>query len=1413
MIDRLARSITAAFPELRGEQLADALWLAAKYSTATESSTLDTDATATESAWAGREEVETPADNPAGTTPGADLALTDEERPSTESQAILVTEVGLRVPVATGPTPTTVTALSQFRRVRRPGPPVVDLDATVEATADAGRLVVVTRPSQERGLDVAIVVDRTPVAMVWADMIDEFAATLRRTGAFRSVSRWWLDELVLRDSAGTVHSTDFIIDPTGRRLVLLLTDATAARWYVKQAWRVLDRWAKAMPTALVHLLPRSYWGYTATGQPTATVRSRRPAGPNSGAEAMTSWWSDDPDPTDVPIPIIALCQEDITRWAGAVVSGSAWTDAVWARPPETVATPRSELTPADRVRTFQSRASVGAQDLARVLAGAPLLSLPLIRVLHEHLVPAPETGQLAEILVSGLLEKLPEGADSANPLLRFRPGVADLLYQGTTASQEWDVYEILTQHLERNASTGNAVRAVLADPHGTASAEGELVPFAAMSRGVAIRLGIAMPADEVPPDDEAPIIPLRPIPSRPATVPVVRGTSGIVCVPDAAPPLSAEQIADSVVRELVFGLLDRGDADAARTIEDGGVSVAWYADLFPPDNVERMHMYFNDPDIRRAARDRLSAMITDDIRVIVAYSFGAVVAYEALCAHPEWPVRTLVTVSAPLGSPSVVDRLDPPPRRLKRRRDRWPENITSWTDIAIRDDVEAVGYDLRDLFGGKIQIQLVSGMRPDDAGWHLGSRKAASAISKALWSSQTTADAAVRTSGGRRHLLSCVIDYSDSALMDLPRRVREAAEMVEFFRLLGYEHVPLAPGNQTRSRILDDLRRFVQDSDRRSDDAVMLYLSGHAVVSHGRYFFLPADTDPNQIEATGISVDDLDRALFAPSAIRRLLVVIDTDAAGHAVRQLSRVTGQLVHQTDIGMLASTSATERTSETGFAPALVSAIQESIDREPNVGDLARRITRKLPARFEQQALSMWAGPRDISSHGYAFFSQPRSSQNRAVELISAWRADAAERRPLIVAGTPGPAINLVLSYLENISDETISAAGRSNAEIALELHRTFGEFTAKPTGMTVVIKDVDQVPDSYRLLPPLRPILEVPKFRLLFVTHRDLVSQIDPEHIALVVDVESSELSNVIPQDTGQTICAFDIAGYDGVGRTRPNYTALRSGMYKSVRAACVESGIPWDESFQQDSGDGILLIPPVTVPKDAFVGPLPQALATALRDHNNTHPPDEHIKLRFALHAGKVTLGESGVSSPAIVHAYRLIETMPLQDALSKSPGALAMILSDWFYNEVVRPRLQDESGAYQRVTVDTKEASVVGWIRLPDVREGHLDVASPAVTAVAAFQPSSPAFYEVVDALEQLPSMQNERTRSEVIDRLEFAGDIRYIAPRRAHIISILRTCLDHESGIDELMAAIIDHEPADSPAVERVFSLLTSNN
>ncbi|MFE7323846.1 hypothetical protein ACFU8W_02485 [Streptomyces sp. NPDC057565] len=113
--------------------------------------------------------------------------------------------------------------------------------------------------------------------------------------------------------------------------------------------------------------------------------------------------------------------------------------------------------------------------------------------------------------------------------------------------------------------------------------------------------------------------------------------------------------------------------------------------------LRQVRRYFTDDAVRARAADAVSARIGPDTRVLVGHSLGSVVAYEALTAHPEWPVRTLVTLGSPLGMPSLVfDRLRPAPAA---GRGQWPGGLERWTNLTDRHDVVASVKDLAPLFG------------------------------------------------------------------------------------------------------------------------------------------------------------------------------------------------------------------------------------------------------------------------------------------------------------------------------------------------------------------------------------------------------------------------------------------------------------------------------------------------------------------------------------------------------------------------------------------------------------------------------------------------------------------------------------------------------------------------------------------
>ncbi|MDX2525202.1 sigma-70 family RNA polymerase sigma factor [Streptomyces europaeiscabiei] len=381
-------------------------------------------------------------------------------------------------------------ALRRFRRVRAPSPrPSVDIEASVEATAEAGgRLVLVHTREQEHALDVVLVTDGSPNLRIWDDALDTFARLLTQTGAFRAVTRCRLVDAGagprLRDPQGVLHPPRYIVDPSGHRLVLLATDATAEPWYHPPLWEALATWCRTMPTAIIQMLPAHYWSTTAIGDPYLAARARRPGDPNQHYEQRLTWWAD--TSRGAPLPVVTLAPENLESWVQAVVDGVAWTDAISVDPPEAAYAPSQTDVSDPRVllNSFRALASEGAERLAHAFALTRVLSVPLMRVLQERLVPGTGTAELAEVLAAGLLR--PTG-DPDSGRLRFHDGVGELLARGTTAFDEWAAYDAVTHYLEERGHAPGPLRALVADPEGMALLDPDDEPFAELRNRLAER--------------------------------------------------------------------------------------------------------------------------------------------------------------------------------------------------------------------------------------------------------------------------------------------------------------------------------------------------------------------------------------------------------------------------------------------------------------------------------------------------------------------------------------------------------------------------------------------------------------------------------------------------------------------------------------------------------------------------------------------------------------------------------------------------------------------------------------------------------------------------------------------------------------------------------------------------------------
>lgn len=181
---------------------------------------------------------------------------------------------------------------------------------------------------------------------------------------------------------------------------------------------------------------------------------------------------------------------------------------------------------------------------------------------------------------------------------------------------------------------------------------------------------------------------------------------------------------------------------------------------------------------------------------------------------------------------------------------------------------------------------------------------------------------------------------------------------------------------------------------------------------------------------------------------------------------------------------------------------------------------------------------------------------------------------------------------------------------------------------------------------------------------------------------------------------KTILAVDAESFSE--RSNFHQVAARDGIYDALRGAFGKSGLPWDDCYREDRGDGLFVLIPPEIPKNLLANPLPFELATALREYNASCPEESRIRLRVAVNAGEVHHDSHGVAGSAINHTFRLLDAEPLRKALAESPGNIALIASEWFYNEVIRHEPASAHRTYRRVRVAVKKTRAIGWICVPD---------------------------------------------------------------------------------------------------------------
>ncbi|MDJ0704776.1 MAG: SAV_2336 N-terminal domain-related protein, partial [Leptolyngbyaceae cyanobacterium MO_188.B28] len=353
---------------------------------------------------------------------------------------------------------------------------IIDEEATAIAIAEKNPVGIVQRPAQEKWLELELIIEYSRAAAIWERTSKEFVELLECLGAFRTVRVWTLE--IREDNNGSPlpvltsgrRSPDGktnrfgkpkeLIDPTGQRLVMLLSDCISPLWREGLIHGWLADWAKNGPTVIVQCFPEEYW--SRTGLKCGNEVWLSAVNPGTPSNRLTRHymginpedWSDSFEETSVKsksvaIPVVSLEHESLRKWSrvvagcgGSYVRGRrfelSWDGAQWRGPERKPKQLPSSA--AEKVRLFFETASGMARELAGLMSLGPV-SPEITNLIQETLLPGSETVHVAEVFLSGLLETTDNGA------YQFVPGVKDLLRKAMLKVDEKLVFQVLSRYI------------------------------------------------------------------------------------------------------------------------------------------------------------------------------------------------------------------------------------------------------------------------------------------------------------------------------------------------------------------------------------------------------------------------------------------------------------------------------------------------------------------------------------------------------------------------------------------------------------------------------------------------------------------------------------------------------------------------------------------------------------------------------------------------------------------------------------------------------------------------------------------------------------------------------------------------------------------------------------------------------
>ncbi|MGD1806714.1 SAV_2336 N-terminal domain-related protein [Dapis sp. BLCC M126] len=510
LIDRLDETGMLKRLELSDEDIADSIWLALQMGTV-ETQSQQEKKTSPEQPLTIEIEESEPIEPVTNREPTVEV-ITEESISKTPEQTPVK---GLPFQTPGAPALLNVLELGRalrplMRKVHSLTREVLDDEATVNQIAERDIWLPVTKPEPERWLDLELVVEESSSAFIWRETVNELQQVFETQGAFRNVRVWSLLssngklKLVRRHQSGKPrqrqHSHRELIHPNQRGVVIFVSDCTSKVWQNTTIHHWLKAWSEKSPTTVLQLFPEYLWDSTQLGAGRklfGTAITPGVVNPRLVLENLPSWipidWKN-----ALVLPVILPEPELLKSWC-RVMSGTSnarvpiflfdlvFVQKQYHAQPEQPES-KKELSAEIRVRQFLATTSITAQQLAGMMAAAPV-NLSVVNLIRKTLLPEATPVHVAEVYMGGLLAAT--DSQGKEQIYEFLPGVRQELNQAMGRNETTAVLDAISgyiaEKIDRPIRSFRALLALL--PQYEEEDREKILPFAQVAVEVLANLG------------------------------------------------------------------------------------------------------------------------------------------------------------------------------------------------------------------------------------------------------------------------------------------------------------------------------------------------------------------------------------------------------------------------------------------------------------------------------------------------------------------------------------------------------------------------------------------------------------------------------------------------------------------------------------------------------------------------------------------------------------------------------------------------------------------------------------------------------------------------------------------------------------------------------------------------------------